>query len=178
MCIRDSTMAATSIGAPTEHWPSDLQPKDLTPTKANAILRKAGAFRSGYEMIISAGAAALGMDYDEYGRSSDLSDEHLTMVDAHLRAGLPIAAHVDYKGNAKGDHWILVYALNIDETYSAIDPAYGKKMLLTSGRNQTVNNVRYATTKDEKTGILFGWANSGGSASQQKYIVVRFGLLS
>jgi hypothetical protein len=171
------TMAATSIGAPTEHWPSDLQPKDLTPSKANVILRKAGAF-NGYAMTISLGADALGMTYDEYGRNSNLSDEHLTLLDSHLGAGLPVAAHVDYKDKASGDHWILVYARNGDNTYNAIDPAYGKQMLLTSARNQTVDNARYATTKDEKTGILFGWPRSGGSANQQKYIVVRFGLLT
>lgn len=171
------TMAATSIGAPTEHWPTDLLPKFLTPSEANVILRKAGAF-DGYRLIISAAAAALGMEYEEYGKDFNLSDEHLTILDAHLRAGKPVAAHVDYKGNATGDHWTLVYALNVGNTYSTIDPAYGKKMLLTSARNQTVNNARYATTKDEKTGILFGWPNSGGSANQQKYVVVRFGLLT
>lgn len=171
------TMAATLIGAATEHWPEGLLPRDLTPPKVNDILRSAGAF-SGGNLIMSKAANALGMRYDEYGRNTNLQDSDLDRIDNHLARGLPVAGHVDYKRGSAGDHWILIIARNNDETYTAIDPATGKSMSLTHGRNRTVNNARYSTIKDEKTGVLFGWAGSGGSANQQKYVVVRFALLS
>jgi hypothetical protein len=61
------TMAATSIGAPTKHWPEGLLPRDLTPPKANVICQKAKAFY-GFELVVKSAAEALGMLYVEYGR--------------------------------------------------------------------------------------------------------------
>jgi hypothetical protein len=170
------TMAATYIGSRTEHWPPDLKPEQLTPPLVNEILRKAGAF-SGFLLTMPKAAEALGMTYEEYGKTSDLDDKDLPRIDSHLKAGLPIAAHVDYKKTSVGDHWILIISRNGDGTYRAIDPSYGRSMLLTSGAGMTVDNTRYAETKAEKTAVLFGYGGSGGSASQQKYLVVRYALL-
>lgn len=178
------TMAATYIGTPTKHWPENLQPRDLTPPKANGICQRAGAF-SGFELVVKTAAEALGMLYVEYGRTIvggkgveySLDDWHLTQLDTHLMTDRPVAAHVDYRGSTTGDHWILVVRRNGDHTYTAIDPATGGTMTLTSGRGQSVDNSRYAQTKDQRTGILFG-TPSGGQRNQQKYIVVRFGLLA
>jgi Ethanolamine utilization protein EutJ (predicted chaperonin) len=98
------------------------------------------------------------------------------LLDNHLRTERPVAAHVDYRGGTSGDHWILVVQKNGDHTYTAIDPATGGAMTLMSGRDQSVNHARYAQTWDKRTGILFGMP--GGRPSQQRYIVVRFGLLA
>jgi hypothetical protein len=171
------TMAATCIGAATQFWPEDLTPRELTPLKSNEILRRAGAF-NGYALAMKKAANALGMEYDEHGRAGDLVPSDVSMIDSHLNRGYPVAAHVDYKKESAGDHWILTIARNGNGTYRAIDPAYGKTMLLTRGDNQTVNNPRYQEIKDERQGVLFGWGGSGGSSSQQKYVVVRFALLS
>jgi hypothetical protein len=171
------TMAATCIGSATEYWPEDLKPRELTPLKSNEILRKAGVF-NGYALVMKKAANALGMEFDEYGRAGDLTANDVRLIDAHLNRGYPIAAHVDYKRDAVGDHWILVIARYGNGKFTAIDPAYGKTMQLTRGDNQTVNNPRYNEIKDERQGVLFGWSGSGGSSAQEKYVVVRFALLS
>lgn len=171
------TMAATYIGSRTKFWPDKLTPKELTPPKANEICRKAGVF-TGFALYMQGAANALGMDYDEHGRTSKLGEDDIDHIDAHLSFGKPVAANVDYKSGSAGDHWILVNSRAGDATYTAIDPAYGTVMKLASNRNQTVNNARYASTKNEKTGVLFGWKGSGGSKNQEQYIVVRFALLA
>lgn len=171
------TMAATCIGSVTQHWPEDLKPRELTPLKSNEIMRKAGVF-NGYALVMKKAANSLGMEFDEYGRAGELTPDDISLVDAHLNRGYPIAAHVDYKKDAVGDHWILVIARYGNGKYTAIDPAYGKTMQLTRGDNQSVNNVRYNEIKDERQGVLFGWSRSGASAAQEKYVVVRFALLS
>lgn len=180
------TMAATYLGAPTKHWPEGLLPQDLTPSKANAICVKAQAF-FGYRLVVKTAAEALGMLFLEYGsevrngKRVDTSldeEEHLILLDNHLRTHRPVAAEVDYRGGTSGagDHWILIVQRNGDHTYTAIDPATGGTMALMSGRGQTVNHARYAQIKDRRTGILFGMP--GGRPNQQRYVVVRFGLLA
>lgn len=171
------TMAATCIGAATRHWPEDLEPRQLTPLKSNEILRKAGAF-SGYALAMQKAAEALGMGYTEYGRAGNLVPDDVRLIDTHLNHGYPVAAHVDYKKGSAGDHWILIAARYDYGVYTAIDPAFGKTMRLTRGDNMTVDNPRYHQIKDERQGVLFGWPGSGGSSSQEKYVVVRFALLS
>ncbi len=115
------TMAATAIGGRNEKWPPDLLPKNLNPVKVNQILRASSAF-SGGDMIISKGAKALGMNFEEYGRSSILSSNDLSLITSHLGKGYPVAAHVDYKKDSRGDHWILIVSQNVDGSFSAIDP--------------------------------------------------------
>jgi len=182
------TMAATAIGNPTKHWPDNLLPKDLTPVKANDILKKSGAFANGGEMLVSSGASALGMTYKEFGRNSNLTSQDMTLLKDHLGKGYPVAAHVDYKDKDNtaddlGDHWILVVRANSDGSFAAIDPMFGGEIKLKATANQ---NARYKGDRaKEKTGVLFGYksgqdkkAGPKTQRNQQKYIVVRFGLLT
>lgn len=134
------TMAATCIGTATQYWPEDLTPRELTPLKSNEILRRAGAF-NGYALVMKKAANALGMEYDEHDRAGDRVPSDVSMIDSQLNRGYPVAAHVDYKKDSAGDHWILVIARHGNGSYTAIDPAYGKTMLLTRGDNQSVNNL-------------------------------------
>jgi hypothetical protein len=174
------TMAATYIGSPTKFWPEGLAPRDLSPLGSNEIFRKAGAF-SGYQLIMKKAAESLGMEYDEY--TGCLTPDDISLIDEHMRRGYPVAANVDYKNKpdekkSKGDHWVLVITRHSDGTFNAIDPATGLEMLLTRGDRMTVYNLRYQQIKDEGGGVLFGWVGSGGSHSQEKYVVVRFALLA
>ncbi|GLS24354.1 peptidoglycan-binding domain-containing protein [Marinibactrum halimedae] len=178
------TMAATAVGSSNEHWPEDLLPKDLTPVKANDILKKAGAFaKNSGEMVVKDGAAALGMVYEEYGRNNNLTKQDLLSLKTHLGKGYPVIAHVDYKKSATGDHWILIVRANADGTVSAIDPSGGGEIKLKTTPNE---NTRYQGDRaKEKSGVLFGYTGNQykgvgpkTQSRQQKYIVVRFGLLS
>ncbi|VAW61243.1 hypothetical protein MNBD_GAMMA11-1813 [hydrothermal vent metagenome] len=176
------TMAATAIGGRNKKWPSDLLPKDLNPVKANEILKSSGAFVGG-DMIISKGANALGMKFEEYGRSSVLSAGDISLIVSHLSKGYPVAAHVDYKRGSAGDHWILIVRQNSDGTFSAIDPLFGGEIIL---NRSSANNARAESkAASKKKGVLFGEkgnqdkkAGPKTQKGQQNYIVVRFGLLS
>jgi hypothetical protein len=177
------TMAATAIGKRTEKWPTELQPKDLTPPKANKILKESGAFSQNSQSIaMSKGADALGMGYVEYGRSKDLTDSDVVNFNNHLAKGLPIAAHVDYNVSPAGDHWVLVTQKNVDGTYVAIDPSGGKKFFM-KARVDPGENKRVEKLHGSK-GKLFGYKGGQGTAGpltqshEQQYIMVRFGLLS
>lgn len=176
------TMAATAIGSRNEKWPSDLLPKDLNPVQANKILKNSHAFNGG-DMYIRKGANALGMKFKEYGRDSILSTDDINVIRSHLGKGHPVAAHVDYKRGAKGDHWILLVRQNADGSFAAIDPLFGGEIKLVKS---TVNNARTKSNPElKKNGILFGSKGSHDKNAgpktrkgQQNYIVVRFGLLS
>lgn len=171
------TMAATHIGSRTSHWPDGLMPKDLTPVKANSILIKGGGF-SGSLIIMKTGATALGMDYVEYGRGSNLGDADYSRIAAHVQAGKPVAAHVDYKKSANGDHWILITKKNGDGSFTAIDPATGKTCTLRRPKDDPENLRLKDRGENGKVAVLAGWPDGGGSSNQQKYNVVRYGLLS
>lgn len=174
------TMAATVIGSPTNHWPPDLLPGDLTPPITNQILLRAGAF-TGSLLTMAKAAQGLGMTYDEYGMrpgawEDKLKGEDVLLIESNLVAGNPVAANVDYKGDARGDHWILVTHRSGNGTFGAIDPATGRAVTLTKSLPQ-LSNVSTTMNRDLKGGVLYGYGQ-GGSADQQKYVVKRFGLLA
>lgn len=169
------TMAASVIGTPTKHWPAKLLPMDLDPPAANTIIRKAGGF-SGSSLIMGTAAEALGMNYEEYGRSAPLKPTDVGFIRSHLAYAYPVAAHVDYKSSGIGDHWILVTRRN-GASYDAIDPATGRHMVLTDSPMSTAGTGAMSRTTSVANGVLFGWGG-GGSKNQQLYVVVRFGLLS
>ncbi|MEM9062092.1 MAG: peptidoglycan-binding domain-containing protein [Pseudomonadota bacterium] len=163
------TMAATRIGTPTEHWPKDLEPKDLDPLKANTILKKAGAYTK-YMLFMEKAARELGMVPDQYGfQSVAVPADGAEKIIAHLKTDRPVAAHVDYKGGASGDHWVLLTDANGSGTVTGIDPATGKKMTFAKQRNISPRH------KDTTRGVLFG---SSGSANQKNYGITRYILLS
>jgi hypothetical protein len=173
-------MAATSIGSRTNHWPADLTPENLTPPLANEIIRSAGGF-SGSLLLMEQAATALGMTCDQYGMRPGALDDKLTTNDAkqiesNLLAGNPVAAHVDYKSSAIGDHWILITKRNGNGTFGCIDPATGRAMTLTSSPPPAMA-VQQGMDRDLAGGVLFGWGQ-GGSSNQSKYVVKRFGLLA
>jgi hypothetical protein len=173
------TMAATVIGSPTKPWleyRDDLEPKNLTPPHANAILRKAGAF-NGSSLIMPRAAEALGMSYEEYGRAKDLKPEDVALIDCHLTYGYPVAANLDYKGSAAGDHWILIVQRFGDYTFGSIDPSYGRELRLTAHPQCAPGTPQFTREENIKRGVLYG-LGMGGTASQQQYVVVRFALLS
>lgn len=170
------TMAATAIGTPTTHWPKGLLPQDLTPPKANDIIKAAGGFQKS-NLIMGVAAGALGMTYDEFGRQKDLVPQDLSWIASHLAAGFPVAGHVDFKSSNIGDHWILIMRRRSDATFDAIDPAYGKLVTLTSAPMSSMLDPKGGPRTDAiKKGILFGWGQ-GGKGGQVNYVVVRFGLL-
>jgi hypothetical protein len=171
------TMAATAIGTPTRHWPKELVPRDLTPPKANDIIKAGGGF-SGSLLNMEAAAEALGMTYDEFGRASGLRASDVSWIESNLAAGNPVAGHVDYKSSNVGDHWILIARRRPDGTFDAIDPATGRVVTLTkSPRSSLGDPVAGPRTLAIPKGVLFGWGQ-GGSNSQMNYVVVRFGLLA
>ena len=171
------TMAATAIGTVTKHWPKNLDPRDLTPPKANDIIKAAGGF-DGSLLKMSVAAEALGMSYDEFGRSSELKGSDVSWIESNLAAGFPVAGHVDYKSSNVGDHWILIVQRRNNATFDAIDPATGKVVSLTKAPQSSIGDPKGGPRTDAiKKGILFGWGQ-GGSASQMNYVVVRFGLLA
>jgi hypothetical protein len=176
------TMAATSIGTRTKHWPKGVSPSELTPLVVNEILKKGGAFTDS-SLSMPTAAAALGMEYEEFGRTSPLGDDDLGTIEEHLSAGLPVAAHVDYKDNEHGDvtlgdHWILLVARFGNGIYQAIDPATGDALRLSGNEAITINNARYSETKTKRRGVLFGFEGCGTHPQQARYVVVRYGLLT
>ncbi|WP_295584990.1 peptidoglycan-binding domain-containing protein [uncultured Lamprocystis sp.] len=170
------TMAATVIGTPTTHWPEGLEPCDLDPPAVNRILRRAGAFESS-DLKMPAAAEALGMNYDEHGRVKLLSPNDVEYISSNLLAGHPIAAQVDYKSSAVGDHWILLIRRNGTDEFDAIDPATGRALKLTSAPQTPASGPSLTRTVSIPHGVLFGWGQ-GGSTNQQQYVVVRFALLA
>lgn len=171
------TMAATAIGTSTKHWPKNLSPRDLTPPKANDIIKAAGGF-NGSLLKMGVAAEALGMSYDEFGRTKDLKASAVSFIESNLAAGNPVAGHVDYKSSNVGDHWILIVSRNANATFDAIDPATGRLVKLTKAPMSSPNDPKGGPRTDAiSKGVLFGWGQ-GGSANQLKYVVVRFGLLA
>jgi hypothetical protein len=169
------TMAATVIGTPTRHWPEKTEPKGLTPPIVNTILVRAGAF-SGSELIMPGAAQALGMTYNEFGRSESTRASDVSLIELNLTSGYPVAAHVDYKSSGIGDHWILVIRRTAGAEFEAIDPATGRLLKLTSGPQSSPNDPPLVRNTSIDKGVLFGWGQ-GGSKNQQQYVVVRFALL-
>ncbi len=171
------TMAATAIGAPTTHWPKGLVPAELTPPKANDIIKSAGGF-NGSLLNMRVAAEALGMSYDEFGRGANLTASDVAFIESNLAAGNPVAGHVDYKASNVGDHWILIFRRNPDGTFEAIDPATGRVVRLTKSPMSSLGDPRGGPRIDAiAKGVLFGWGQ-GGSPHQMNYVVVRFGLLA
>ena len=107
------TMAASWIGAQTKAWDTaghgTVLPAALTPLIAQDILRAAGAFsRASLHAVLA--ARALGMDARDSGIGVALPLDSVARANAHLSQGRrAIAANVDYKGTAGGDHWVLFY---------------------------------------------------------------------
>jgi peptidoglycan hydrolase-like protein with peptidoglycan-binding domain len=171
------TMAATAIGTATEHWPKHLNPRDLTPPKSNDIIKAAGGF-SGSLLKMGVAAGALGMTYDEFGRTSDLKGSDVSWIESHLAAGFPVAGQVDYKSSNIGDHWILIARRGPNATFDAIDPATGRLVTLTKAPMSSIGDPKGGPRTDAiAKGVLFGWGQ-GGSNNQMKYVVVRFALLA
>ena len=181
------TMAATAIGARTQWWPTGLRPQNLTPPKANEILKKSGAFGSNYTLNTNNACPALGMDMDQYGYNTEIPPNSLDLIRGHIAGGNPVAAHVDYKNSTKasddaGDHWVLITQAvggGLIE-FEALDPAGGKVMYFHS---VSALNDRYQYgTGGSRRGVLFGVAGTGVSDRQRRkqmnYIVQRFILLS
>jgi hypothetical protein len=171
------TMAATAIGTATKHWPKGLAPRDLTPPAANDIIKAAGGFNQSL-LKMGVAAEALGMTYDEFGRTKDLRASDVAFIESNLAAGNPVAGHVDYKSSKVGDHWILIVDRHPNATFDAIDPATGRLIKLTKAPMSSANDPKGGPRTDSiKNGVLFGWGQ-GGSKSQMNYVVVRFGLLA
>jgi hypothetical protein len=127
---------------------------------------------------MSAAAGALGMTYDEFGRTRDLKPSDVSWISSHLAAGFPVAGHVDYKSSNVGDHWILIMRRRTDASFDAIDPAYGQLVTLTSSPMSSRNDPKGGPRTDAiSKGVLFGWGQ-GGRGGQINYVVVRFGLLA
>ena len=171
------TMAASLIGSPTEDWPENVRPGNLNPSVTNGILRKARAF-SGSSLDMPRAANALGMTYEEYGKARPTKPEDVSIIQAHLQCGYPVAAHVAYGGSTKGRHWILIMKQYSNGRFGCIDPAYGASVNLSS--NPTCSGAGPGSKKSEAVatrGVLYGFGN-GGSANQQQYVVVRFACLS
>ena len=125
------TMAATYIGSPNRHWPENVQPSQLTPLIANKILKNAQAFQAGtVNMYVAAGAKALGMKGEDSGVRTRIQQSDLQSINLCLRQGGLVLAHVDYKKDWIGDHWILITKNMSEGEYQAIDPTYGKYMTL------------------------------------------------
>jgi hypothetical protein len=175
------TMAASVIGSPTASWPDNLRPKDLTPSITNGILVSAGAF-SGSCLDMPKAANALGMTYDEYGRTAPLEPGDVAIIQAHIQNGYPVAAHVAYGDTTAGCHWIVIIRRHGDGSYGCIDPAYGDSVKLSNkpARFATATSVKSTAAKKTESapqGVLYGFGN-GGSPQQQQYVVVRFACLS
>jgi peptidoglycan hydrolase-like protein with peptidoglycan-binding domain len=170
------TMAATLIGSPTKDWPENLRPSNLNPSVTNGILRKARAFSSS-SLNMPKAANALGMTYVEYGKVTPIKPEDVTIIQANVQAGYPVAANVAYGCSTAGRHWILIVKRNSDGSFECIDPAYGSGLQLTS--RPTCTRAVQASKKKETMaqGVLYGFGN-GGSPNQQQYVVVRFACLS
>ncbi|WP_105103031.1 peptidoglycan-binding domain-containing protein [Microbulbifer pacificus] len=125
------TMAATYLGSANSHWPENMQPSQLTPLVANEILKKAQAFQPGtVNMYVTLGAKALGMEGKDSGVGIRIQQSDLQSIDHCLQKGGLVLAHVDYKKDWIGDHWILISRKNSQGEYQAIDPTYGKHMIL------------------------------------------------
>jgi len=124
------TMAATYMGSKTKHWPVNMTPQKLTPIVTNDIFKKAGLFASSsLALHLVGGAKALGMEGKDSGIGAKMKSSAIAKINNGLKNGL-ILAHVDYKKDWKGDHWILLTDKNSDGSYSGIDPAYGKTLKL------------------------------------------------
>lgn len=170
------TMAATYMGARTKHWPTNLKPSQLTPDVANNIIKKAGAYTKGsYMLWIVGGAKALGMDATDSGIGKEIKPTDSIKIDATLKTGL-VLAHVNYKKNWIGDHWILLTDKTSTGSYTAIDPAYGKNI-------QLYSSPEAGTAKKDHV-LLYGRSSSAGSSASQKvqnklkqYELVRFVVL-
>jgi hypothetical protein len=173
------TMAATSVGNPTNHWkPDGLLPHDLTPPLANEIMTRAGAF-SGSLLKISIAAKSLGMSCHEYGMRPGAWDDELvandlSKIEDNLLQDNPVAANVDYKGSAQGDHWILLTRRIGSGLFGGIDPAYGRALTLTKSPPPS---GALDKGRDSEGGVLFGWGQ-GGLGNQPKYVVKRFAVLA
>ena len=100
----------------------------------------------------------------------------MAIIMMNLRAGYPVAGHVDYKSSGIGDHWILIVQ-NSRSEFDAIDPATGRLLHLTSAPASAQDGPPVTRTENIMHGVLFGWGR-GGSNNQQKYVVVRFALLA
>ncbi|MFV8781673.1 hypothetical protein ACNKU7_04545 [Microbulbifer sp. SA54] len=125
------TMAATYLGSRTKYWPAGQQPDKLTPLIVNNILKSSNAFTKGsYILWIVGGAKALGMTGQDSGIGQELAQEAVHSIDACLKEGGLVLAHVDYKKDWVGDHWILITQKRSNGEYVAIDPAYGKALAL------------------------------------------------
>jgi len=163
------TMSATYLGSKTKYWAENDTPEKLTPLIVNGILKKAGAFTANSLMLyIVGGAKALGMDGSDSGVGKKQKSTAISEVNQALKDGL-VMAHVDYKKDWKGDHWILITGKNCDGSYNAIDPAYGKnlKLFTTPGAGKATN--RHI--------LLYGRGTSMSPKTPEKvkhYKVVRF----
>src|SRR5690606_6302252 len=91
--------------------------------------------------------------------------------------GNPVAAHVDYKSTAVGDHWILIVGRVNANQFQAIDPATGKVVILTSAPQSTSGGPAVQRFENIPNGVLFGWGQ-GGSRNQQRYVVTGFARLA
>lgn len=159
------TMAATYLGAVTSHWPKNIKPSQLDPTKVNSIFKKAGVFtKNSYSLFIAGGAKALGMKGVDSGRGQKLTSSHLQIIDNCLRQGGLVMLHVDYKKDSEGDHWVLLTQKNATGEYTAIDPAYGKEIIFakTPETGSAIKNV-----------LLYGKVQKGAK-NVGGYKVVRY----
>lgn len=164
------TMAAKLIGSSTSNWPDNTCPEDLDPIIANNILKKSNAFlANSYILYIVGGAKALGMTGKDSGINKKLASESRTTIDQTLNDGGLVMAHVNYKGEWQGDHWILLTNKTSEGEYLGADPAYGKPIKLFN----SPDNGRAC----ENHVLLYGGSTSMGKNTPknvQSYEVVRF----
>ncbi len=164
------TMAAKLIGSSTENWPENTSPEDLDPIKANNILKKSNVFvANSYILYIVGGANALGMTGKDSGLNKKLASENRATIDQTLNDGGLVMAHVNYKGEWQGDHWVLLTNKTSEGEYIGADPAYGKAIKL-------FNKPDTGRTSENHV-LLYGGSTSMGKSTPknvQSYEVVRF----
>jgi hypothetical protein len=159
------TMAATYLGSPTRHWPSNLNPIDLDPLAAHDIMKKAGAFLQGSASItLTTGAIALGMKASDSGKETRLTKSAIENIDAVLRNQGLIIAHVDYDNDGVGNHWVLLTQKSSTGEYEAIDPNGGRVIKFSISPTQGSSTTG---------AILYGQAHPNVSRAKD-YRVVRY----
>jgi peptidoglycan hydrolase-like protein with peptidoglycan-binding domain len=112
---------------------SKLKGEVQDPVALNDAFREQGAFERGSGRLkVGDAAQSLGLKAD----SVKIHDPGaLSALDASLRSGEPVMVRVDYKGDADGDHTIVLTRRNPDGSYSGIDPAGGGSVTMRADVN-------------------------------------------
>lgn len=138
-CLTVITMAATKLGKPQSCWPKGLLPKDLSPSDVNKIALNNQGYSEFGGLITTRVPVLLGMKANRYGSNykDPLPLPVAGFIDGILNAGHAVAAHVDYSGSSRGDHWVLITnkVQSGLKAYEAIDPSGGYVMGFSKNSN-------------------------------------------